>query len=161
MNDADSNGAPPTVAEIEAALGHAFRDRALFEQAMTHPSYAHEHPEVVRDNQRMEFLGDAVLGLVVAQQLFVRYPDLPEGRLSRIKAALVCEDTLASLSDELGIGAHLRLGRGEKATGGEAKSSILADAMEAVFAAVYRDGGYPAAEHVVIRLFSEIGRAHV
>jgi ribonuclease III len=143
------------MAEIEASLGHSFGDRRLFEQAMTHPSYAHEHPESTRDNQRMEFLGDAVLGMVIAQQLFERYPELPEGRLSRIKAALVCEDTLASLSEELGLGTHLRLGRGERATGGQAKASILADAMEALFAAVYHDGGYDAAATVVTRLFAE------
>jgi ribonuclease-3 len=149
----NSGEARPELAELMAALAHTFARPELLVRALTHPSYAHEEAHVESDNQRLEFLGDAVLGLLIARRLFERYPDLPEGRLSRIKAALVCEDTLAAVAEDLHVGGHLLLGKGEQASGGGSKASILADAVEALFAAVYLDGGYEAAERVVDHLF--------
>ena len=144
----------PDWSRLESALHHQFDDRTLLNTAMTHPSYAHENPdEVQTDNQRLEFLGDAMLGLSVARRLFARYPDLPEGNLSRIKSALVCEDTLATLAEKLGLGDLILLGRGETTSGGAKKASILSDALEAVIAAVYLDGGYRAAMNVIDGLF--------
>lgn len=142
---------------LEPHLGYVFNDHNLLVRALTHPSFAHESPGVGgSDNQRLEFLGDAVLGLSVARQLFARFPSLPEGRLSRMKAALVCEDTLADLGRRLGLGQYLRLGRGERASGGTDKASIVSDAVEAVLAAIYIDGGYSAAADVIERLFGDL-----
>jgi dsRNA-specific ribonuclease len=104
----------------------------------------------------MEFLGDAVLGLAIARRLFGDYGDLSEGRLSRMKAALVCEDTLAVVAEKIGLGDDIRLGRGEQASGGRSKPSILSDALEAVFAAVYLDAGYRTAEALINRLFDDL-----
>ena len=142
---------------LESALSYQFQDRSLLEAALTHPSYAHENPDAVEaDNQRLEFLGDAMLGLSVARVLYDRYPDHPEGKLSPMKSALVCEDTLASLADGLGLGKLILLGRGEKSSGGGRKASILSDAMEAVLAAVYIDGGYREAARVIDHLFADL-----
>jgi ribonuclease-3 len=146
---------PSVWAELEAALGHRFGARTLLRQALTHPSYNHENPELsAGDNQRLEFLGDAVLGLVIARTLYGRYGDLPEGRLSRLKSALVCEDTLAALADELGVGPALLLGKGEHVTSGHRKASILADAVEALLGAIYLDADYETAAAVIDRLFA-------
>lgn len=144
----------PAVAELESRLGYAFRDRGLLERALTHRSHAHEDGAGgVSDNESLEFLGDAVLGLVIADRLHHDFPDDDEGRKSKAKALLVSEPSLAGLGSALGLGDHLRLGRGEEKSGGRRKRSLIADAFEAVTAAVYLDGGLPAARAFVEQQF--------
>lgn len=138
---------------LEEKLGYRFRDRGLLEHAMTHSSYANEHrASGITSNERLEFLGDSVLGMVVADYLFDVHPDMPEGDLTRTRAALVCEDSLYEVARTLEIGNYLRLGKGEAAGGGRERPSILADATEAMLAAVYLDGGIEAAR-TIIRTF--------
>jgi ribonuclease III len=134
---------------LQAALGWSFRDPALLEHALTHRSYCSEHggPE---SNERLEFLGDSVLGFVVTRFVFEEYPALPEGEMAKLRAAVVSAEALAEVATVIGLGAALRLGKGEAASGGRQKPSILADAMEAVFAGVYLDGGLGAATSVVL-----------
>lgn len=141
-------------AAFEAALGHRFRDRTLLEEALSHRSYCSEHPGAA-SNERLEFLGDSVLGLVVTRYVYDRYPEQPEGQLAKVRAAVVNAATLAELAIEVELGRVLLLGRGEDASGGRAKASILADAMEAVIAAVYLDADFATAETVVLRLLEE------
>jgi len=143
------------VNDLEEALGHRFTDPGLLEQALTHRSRTSEHP-IGTHNERLEFLGDAVLGLVVAHHLYGAHPNLPEGQLSKVRAAVVGRDALAEIAAGVGLGAMLRLGRGERLTGGHAKESILADAMEAVIGAVYLDGGIEDATRVVLGLWSDV-----
>ncbi|MFU8802891.1 MAG: ribonuclease III [Bradymonadaceae bacterium] len=131
----------PDLEVLEARLGYTFQDRGLLERALTHRSFANETEEILEDNQRLEFLGDAVLGLVTAHELFRRDESAPEGALSNRQSQLVCESTLANLAETLEVGTFLRLGRGETLTGGRHKSGLLADAMEAIFAAIYLDAG--------------------
>jgi len=132
--------------EIEHRVGHWFKDRGLLEHALTHKSRAAEDASGgVADNESLEFLGDAVLGLVVADLLFHTYPDSDEGQKSKIKAAVVSTQALARRAKEMRLGTHLLLGRGEEKTGGRFKQALLADAYEALIAAVYLDGGLPAA----------------
>ncbi len=127
---------------LEKKLGYPFQDKGLLAHALTHSSYANEHREEgLTSNERLEFLGDSVLGMVVAEHLFRTHPDMPEGELTRTRAALVCEGSLYEVAAGLGLGRYLRLGRGEDAGGGRARPSILADATEAMLAAVYLDGG--------------------
>lgn len=128
-------------------LGYVFAQPQLLQRALTHRSYAPEH------NERLEFLGDSVLGCVIANYLYGSYPQLSEGELSRLRSNLVKEETLAVLAQQLGLGGHLRLGEGERKSGGFRRPSILADAMEALFGAVLLDGGFAAAEKVVLGLF--------
>jgi ribonuclease-3 len=133
--------------ELEARLEYRFRDRGLLEHAMTHKSRAAEDVSGgVTDNESLEFLGDAVLGLVVADLLFHRYPDYDEGQKSKIKAGVVSTQSLARHAERLRLGEHLILGRGEEKTGGRFKQALLADAYEALIAALYLDGGLEAAE---------------
>ena len=134
--------------EVEASLGHRFADRALLEAALTHRSHANE---VGRDQnyERLEFLGDAVLGLVAAQWLFRNRPAEAEGDLSRLKAVAVSAPALARHAERVGLGGWLRLGVGEERSGGRAKASLLADSLEALFGAVYLDGGFEAARQVI------------
>ncbi len=144
---------------LQASLGITLRDPTLLETAMTHRSAAHEGRAARRghkatDNERMEFLGDAVLSLCVSELLWRRLPQAREGELTRLRAAVVNETALARLSTSLGIGETLRLGRGEARTGGRTKPSLLADALEATLAAVYLDGGLDAARAVVDRLLT-------
>ncbi|HMF04437.1 MAG TPA: ribonuclease III [Acidimicrobiia bacterium] len=136
---------------LDAALGFKFRDPALIDRALAHRSYCAEHPDTL-SNERLEFLGDAVLGLVVTDYMFGEYPDMPEGELAKLRASVVNSEVLAEVAREVRLGASLRLGKGEEATGGRDKPSILADAMEAVIAAVYLDGGWDAARKLVLRL---------
>jgi ribonuclease-3 len=132
-------------------LGHGFDQPALLRQALTHRSWCAEHAGYP-SNERLEFLGDAVLGLVVTDHLYTLLPDAGEGQMSRIRAAVVCAPALAEMGADLGIGEVLLLGKGEAASGGRSRPSILADAVEAVLGAVYLDGGVQAATEVVIRL---------
>lgn len=131
---------------FEELLGYSFRDRQLLARAITHPSYANERHEP--DNQRLEFLGDAVLDLVASRMLYESYPDAKEGELSRRRAAMVNEDALAEVGRRLGLGGIVRLGRSELGSGGASKPSVLADTVEAIAGAVYHDAGYEAAEKV-------------
>ena len=137
---------------IEKKLNYTFRDKALLVNALTHSSYANEHRgHSCESNERLEFLGDSVLGFVVADALYNREPELPEGRMTRVRAQLVCEDSLKRVALELGLGEHIRLGRGEEHTGGRHRTSILADAVEALIAAMYLDGGLEVAGSFIRR----------
>ena len=142
--------------ELEGALGYSFRDYGLLEHALTHRSRAHEDANGgVIDNESLEFLGDAVLGLVIADYLFREFPDYDEGRKSQARAHFVSAPSLAKLGIKLRLGEYLLLGRGEEKTGGRQKPSLLADTFEAVVAAVYLDGGLEAAEVIIGRQFRE------
>ncbi|MFP4599144.1 MAG: ribonuclease III [Persicimonas sp.] len=140
---------------FEETIGYRFSERALLIRALTHRSYANETDEPVRDNQRLEFLGDAVLGLVVANELFDRDREVQEGALSTRQAQVVCEPTLADAARSIELGEHLRLGRGEATTGGRDKNSLLADAYEALLAAIYLDGGLEATREVIVAQLDE------
>ena len=137
----------PDSSGLSRRLGHEFREPQLLQQALTHRSYAPEH------NERLEFLGDSILGCVIAKHLYASHPQLSEGELSRLRSNLVKEDTLVTLARQLGLGDHLRLGEGERKSAGSRRPSTLADAMEALFGAVFLDGGFAAAEKVVLGLY--------
>lgn len=137
--------------ELERRLGRCFARRELMVLSLSHRSWCAETPGS-QSNERLEFLGDAVLGLVVTDFIFRNYPDLPEGDLAKLRAAVVSSDALAEVAGELGVGAALSLGKGEDASGGREKPSILADAMEAIIGATYLDGGLAAARDLVLRL---------
>ena len=138
---------------LEGTLGHRFASKELLDQALVHSSYASERS--LEDNERLEFLGDAVLQLVVTEYLFGEWPTLNEGELAKIRAASVSGEQLASVAREIDLGRHLALGRGEASSGGRDKDSILANAMEALLAAVYLDGGYKAARDVILKHWEE------
>ncbi len=145
--------------KLEEKLNYDFHDPALLEEALCHSSYANEHRTAgLSSNERLEFLGDSVLGFVSAEWLFAQHPDLPEGDLTRIRAALVCEQSLYEVARQLDLGRYLKLGRGEEAGGGRTRTSILADATEAVFAAVYLDGGIAAASALIHRCLLDAER---
>lgn len=157
-----NSNAVPSMDEIEESLAYHFTDRALLERALTHRSWAYEsvssgHEEEARrlHNEVFEFVGDSVLGLVVADYLFQSYTDVTEGELSRMKHRLVSAPTLAKAAARLSLGDFLRVGRGEEKTGGRRKSALLADAFEAVLAAVFFDGGFSAAQDFVHRALSD------
>jgi ribonuclease-3 len=133
---------------FQRRLGYEFRDDTLLRLALTHRSYAHEN-QIGEQNERLEFLGDSVLGLVSGEHLFARHPDLPEGQLSRRRSFLVSEPTLARMAAEIRLGRVMRLGIGEDRSGGRDKPSLLADSLEAVFGAVFLDGGLKAARKVI------------
>lgn len=136
--------------ELEEKLGYRFRNIGLLEHALTHSSYANEHRSSgITSNERLEFLGDSVLGMVVAEYLFAAHPNMPEGELTRTRAALVCETSLYEVACALNLGRYLRLGKGEDAGGGRTRPSILADATEATLAAVYLDGGIEPARAII------------
>lgn len=140
---------------LEARIGYRFKDRGLLEHALTHKSKAHEDPSGgVADNESLEFLGDAVLGLVVAEMLFRAFPTYNEGQKSKIKANLVSTASLAELAEQMGLGDHMILGRGEEKTGGRRKQALLADTCEALIAAIYLDGGLDPARNFLMREFS-------
>src|SRR5438132_3015761 len=143
-----------TRALLRQRLGRRFDDDALFTLALAHRSWCAETPGT-ESNERLEFLGDAVLGLVVTDYLFRTFPNLAEGELAKVRASVVNAGVLADLAAELGIGPALALGKGEDASGGREKPSILSDAMEAVIGAVYLDGGWSAAAELVMRLLGE------
>ena len=137
---------------LEEKLGYIFQNPALLENALTHSSYANENRgSGAQSNERLEFLGDSVLGMVTADYLYRAHPDLPEGDLTRTRAALVCESSLVEVAEQLGLGSYLRLGRGEETGGGRTRPSIIADAVEAVLAAVYLDGGIGSARKIIRR----------
>lgn len=135
-------------------LGYTFQNSALLEKALTHSSYANEGRKHLQSNERLEFLGDSVLGMVAAVYLF-HHETGPEGELTKLRAALVCEKALCAYAQELGLGGHLRLGKGERLSGGDTRPSILADAFEAVVAAIYLDGGMDPARTFLLRFLEQ------
>ena len=154
--DAGAEGA----AALAERLGHEFRDLSLLQHALAHRSWCGEQEGGAPSNERLEFLGDAVLGLVVARYSYERYPNFAEGMLAKVRSAVVNSRVLAQVADRLGVGEVLLLGRGEEASGGRTKASILADAFEAILGAVYLDAGWDAAELLVLRELSDaISRA--
>ncbi|HLS88883.1 MAG TPA: ribonuclease III [Sphingobacteriaceae bacterium] len=142
------------LARLAELTGREPRQPELFLQALTHPSYANEHPQEMH-NQRLEFLGDAALGLVVAEELYRRFPDKDEGDLTRMRAAVVCTPTLARVARRLDLGRLLRLGQGEEGSGGRQRSSLLADALEAVIGALMLEGGLETVRDFVFRHLSQ------
>jgi ribonuclease III len=143
--------------DLEQALGYAFQDPLLLVNAFTHRSYTNENPSLsCQDNERLEFLGDAVLQLCISDLLMRRFPDFTEGRLSKMRATLVNEQSLAALGKRFRLGDHLFLGKGEEASGGRGKTSLIADTFEAIMAAVYLDGGYAQASRLIADLFAEM-----
>ncbi len=143
--------------QLEKNLKYTFKNKELLSNALTHSSYANEKKGGAKSNERLEFLGDSVLSIIVSEHIYNNFPNLPEGQLTRIRASLVCEKTLCSFSRQLEIGDFLLLGKGEKANGGASRPSILADAFEAVLAAIYLDGGIqPAKRHVLRFVQSEL-----
>ncbi|HZH30778.1 MAG TPA: ribonuclease III [Pyrinomonadaceae bacterium] len=157
----DSDKTEPDLGALEETLGYTFNDRTLLERALTHRSWAHEHVAPGEDvearrlhNEALEFVGDSVLGLAVADYLYQSTLDATEGDLSRMKHRLVSTMMLARVARRLGLGDHLRIGRGEEKTGGRRKRALLADVVEAVIAAVYLDGGYGRASEFVHQLLS-------
>ena len=140
--------------ELEKCIGYAFRKQPLLEMALTHRSYRFEAKDVTHDNQRLEFLGDAVLGLVVAAQLFDAHGDEDEGTLTELRSRVTNGKALADTAKRIGLGAFIKLGKGEEQGGGRERQSLLADGMEAVIGAAFLDGGLRAAEKVVMTLFS-------
>lgn len=141
--------------ELAEALGHRFAAPELLVEALTHSSYRNEQPEAGPDNERLEFLGDAVLGAIMSHLLADAYPDAPEGQLTRYKAVLVSERGLLQIARDLELGRYLRLGRGEACGGGRAKSSMLANAVEAILAAIYLDAGFERVFDLVRSLYGE------
>ena len=146
--------------DCQENLGISFRQESLLEEAFVHSSYPNENPDFGQSsNERLEFLGDAVLNFIVAEKLYKEFPKLPEGELTEIRASLVCRDTLAELASSLKLGDWLLLGRGEEASGGRAKASNLANAMEALIGALYLDHGLARVRRFILRqLKPELGK---
>ena len=145
---------------LEQKLGYSFRDRSLLENALRHSSFANESRDrSVTSNERLEFLGDSVLGFVAAKHLYKLFPNLPEGRMTKVRAELVCENALHKVAVDLELGKHIRLGKGEENTGGRTRPSILADAVEATIAAMFLDGGIEVAEAFILsRVLSDLDK---
>ena len=140
------------IKDLEDAIGYRFRNITYLQNALAHSSYANERwHDSLMSNERLEFLGDSILGMVVAKHLYQNFPDRPEGELTRMRADMVCETSLARVADQVGLGKHLLLGHGEEQGGGRARPSILADAVESVIAASFLDGGMDAAEGIIRR----------
>ena len=135
------------IKDLEDAIGYRFKNISLLQNALTHSSYANERwHNSLKSNERLEFLGDSILGMVVAEYLFGNFPDRPEGELTRMRADMVCEKSLAAVAVRIDLGRHLMLGNGEEQSGGRSRDSILADAVESVIAASFLDGGMDAAK---------------
>ena len=138
------------IKDLEAAIGYRFSNITLLQNALTHSSYANERwHDSLKSNERLEFLGDSILGMVVAEHLYKTFPDRPEGELTRMRADMVCETSLAVVAEKLDLGKHLMLGHGEEQGGGRTRASTLADAVESVIAACFLDGGMSAAERFI------------
>ncbi len=141
-----------SLTDFEDKIGYHFKNQGLLRQALTHSSYANErHMKKLSDNERLEFLGDAVLEIISSDFLYHNYPDVPEGQLTKLRASIVCEPTLALCTKALDLGDYLYLGRGENQTGGRNRKSILSDALEAVIGAIYLDGGFANAKEFVLK----------
>lgn len=141
--------------ELEKNIGYNFSDKIYLKIALTHSSYSNESNGKLKSYERLEFLGDSVLGIVTSDYIFKNCPELPEGDLSKLRASLVCEKTLCEFSKKLDVGQYLRLSRGEKRSGGENRSSILADVFESITAAIYLDGGLEAAKKFILRFIEQ------
>ena len=150
------------IKDLENALGYRFQNITLLQNALAHSSYANERwHDSLKSNERLEFLGDSILGMVVAKYLYQTFPDRLEGELTRMRAEMVCEKSLAKMAHSLGLGQHLLLGRGEEQGGGQNRPSILSDAMEAVIAACYLDGGMEAASGLIHRHLLQCNTEHL
>ncbi len=149
--------------KLESKLGYSFRDRTLLLTALSHSSYANENRSSgMSSNERLEFLGDSVLGQVVASHLYSSFPDMPEGQMTRLRAELVCEQSLFTVARAIDLGDFILLGKGEENSGGRQRHSILADAVEALIAAMYLDGGLDVAKGFIHKnILSEINMQHV
>ena len=147
------NFVPTFIQSLQAVIGYRFVDPLLPVQALTHKSFSNEQSDEVLHNERLEFLGDAVLELAVSEWVYRHYPDIPEGGLTRIRSEVVCEGGLAIIARQLQLGEGLRLGKGEEKSGGREKASLLSDALEALLGAVYCDGGFAAACQVIEKIF--------
>ncbi len=144
------------IKDLETAIGYRFRNIMLLQNALTHSSYSNERwHDGLRSNERLEFLGDSILGMVVAEHLYRSFPNRPEGELTRMRADMVCENALAQIAQRIGLGKHLLLGHGEEHSGGRTRPSILADAVESVIAACFLDGGMEAARSFIDRFVLE------
>ena len=140
------------IKDLENAIGYRFKNITLLQNALTHSSYANERwHDSLMSNERLEFLGDSVLGMVVAEYLYTHFPDRPEGELTRMRADMVCEQALAQTANKLSLGQHLLLGHGEEQGGGRKRDSILADAVESIIAASFLDGGMEVAKQIISR----------
>lgn len=140
------------IKDLENAIGYRFQNITLLQNALAHSSFANERwHDSLKSNERLEFLGDSILGMVVAEFLYRNYPDRPEGELTRMRADMVCETSLANVANQIGLGEHLLLGHGEEQGGGRARVSILADAVESVIAASFLDGGMEPARRFIAR----------
>lgn len=138
--------------EFQTAIGYQFSREGLLRQALTHSSYANERlMRKLSDNERLEFLGDAVLEIITSEFLYYNYPKLPEGELTKLRASIVCEPTLAQCAMDIGLGSYIFLGKGENRTGGRNRKSILSDALEALIGAIYLDGGFANAKEFVLK----------
>lgn len=148
---------------LQTRLGYRFQNPALLENALTHSSYANERKEPeIQSNERLEYLGDSILGMVTADKLYRLFPDMPEGKMSRLRAELVCEQSLHAVALSLDLGRCLRLGRGEEHSGGRERPSILADAVEAIIAAMYLDGGFdPARAFILGHVLEGLDEGHI
>ena len=147
--------------KLQQSVGYKFKDERLLQRALTHTSYANECNEGHnKSNERLEFLGDSVLGIITAEHFYLNFKDLPEGELTKLRAATVCENSLSSLARQLGLGEYLLLGKGEMCTGGSDRPSILADAFEALIAAIYLDGGIEEAKKFVLKYVDKAVEEH-
>lgn len=147
------------ISELEQKIEYTFKNRELVIEALTHSSYSNEG-QARRNNERMEFLGDAVLGIVSAQYLYERFPDMPEGELSKLRSSLVCTQSLSNFARELNLGSYLLLGKGEKNNGGADRNSNLENAFEALIAAIYLDGGIAPAKKHILRFLARDVESH-
>lgn len=141
---------------LEENLNYSFKNKELLKNALSHSSYANEKHSPLGSNERLEFLGDAALDLIVSRHIYKKFPELPEGELSKLRASVVCEGSLAKKAREISLGNFLLLGKGEEITGGRSRDSVLADAFEAVIGAIYLDGGMECAEKYVERLMTDV-----
>ncbi len=147
--------------KLQQSVGYKFKDEHLLQRALTHTSYANECNEGHnKSNERLEFLGDSVLGIITAEHFYLNFKDLPEGELTKLRAATVCENSLSSFARQLGLGEYLLLGKGEMCTGGSDRPSILADAFEALIAAIYLDGGIEEAKKFVLKYVDKAVEEH-
>lgn len=145
------------LSEFEKIIDYKFKNKKLLEQALSHSSYINEaRRNHIENNERLEFLGDAVLELVISEYIYIKYTNMPEGELTKFRASIVCEPTLAQQAKKLKIGKYIMLGKGEKTTGGDGRDSILADAFEAVIGAVYLDGGIESAKKYILAIMNPI-----
>ncbi|SKA92231.1 RNAse III [Caloramator quimbayensis] len=141
--------------EFEEIIGVKFQKLFILDLALTHSSFANEHPSILNHNERLEFLGDSVLSMIVSEYLYKKYKDKQEGKLSRIRASVVCESSLSEMARKIMINKYISIGKGEELTGGRNKDSLLADALEAVIAAIYIDSGYEAAKNFVLNFLKD------